>query len=100
MKIKVKNDLGQAKEIKIGFSWTMFFWGIFVPLFRTDWKHFFIIFGVSVVLGFIGFAFLVPFIMLVLSFMYNKMYASDLYKDGYRGLTPEEDEILVNYITK
>lgn len=27
MKIKVKNELGAGKEIKLGYSWTMFFGG-------------------------------------------------------------------------
>ena len=98
MKIKVKNDLGQAKEIKIGFSWTVFFWGLWVPLFRTDWKHFFIFLVVTSVLTFIGMPYVTPFVMLVVAFIYNKLYASDLYQKGYRGLTPEEEEILVNYI--
>lgn len=99
MKIKVKDEIGKVKEIKIGFSWTLFFWGLFVPLIRADWKHFFIIFGVSVVLGFVGLAFVVPFVMLALAFLYNKMYATDLFKDGYRGLTDEENEILTKYIS-
>ena len=28
----------QLKQAPIGFSWTNFFFGFFVPLFRGDWK--------------------------------------------------------------
>ena len=47
MKIRVKNDVDKRKEVKLGFSWSMFFFGVFVPLFRGDWKWFLIILGIS-----------------------------------------------------
>ena len=99
MKIRVKNDIDKRKEIKIGFSWTMFFFGVFVPLFRGDWKWFLIIFGINLSLTIIGLSFIVPFLMVGLSFFYNRLYAKDLYEKGYRGLTPEENQELIKYIT-
>lgn len=98
MKIRVKNDIGITKEIKVGFSWTMFFFGVFVPLFRGDWKGFVSILGVEFVLTVTGAILIMPLVMLGLSFLYNKLYAKDLYDKGYRGLTPEENQELVKYI--
>ena len=114
MKIRVKNDIGKTKEIKIGFSWSAFFFGAFVPLFRGDWKWFLIILGINTVsatidfgylygmdipLLIIGLSFIVPFLMLGFAFFYNRLYAKDLYEKGYRGLTPEENQELIKYIT-
>ena len=39
MIVNLKNpNTNQFKQVKIGFSWTMFFFGFWVPLFRGDWK--------------------------------------------------------------
>ena len=99
MNIKVKNELGNAKEIKLGFSWTFFFFGFFVPLFRKDWKYFLIILVASTVLSVLGLGLVAWIGNVVLSFIYNKLYAKDLYEEGYRGLTEEENKLLVNYIS-
>ena len=98
MNIRVKNDIDKRKEVKLGFSWTMFFFGVFVPLFRGDWKWFLIILGIDVALTITGLIFIMPLLMLGLSFFYNRLYAKDLYDKGYRGLTLEEDRELVKYI--
>ena len=37
--ITVKNSNGVTKTVKNGFSWTMLFFGAFVPLVRGDWKY-------------------------------------------------------------
>ena len=99
MNIRVKNDIDKCKEVKLGFSWTMLFFGVFVPLFRGDWKGFLSILGVEFVLTVTGAIFIMPLVMLGLSFLYNKIYAKDLYDKGYRGLTAEENQELVKYIT-
>jgi len=68
--ITLKSDSGEKKECPIGFSWTTFFFGFFVPLFREDWKWCAIMllaapasFGLS---------------WLVFPFIYNSMYINDL----------------------
>ena len=38
MIVRLKNDIGMVKEAKIGFSFTTFFFGPFVPALRGDWK--------------------------------------------------------------
>jgi len=98
MNIKIRNEFDNVKEIKLGFSWTMFFFGVFVPLVRGDWKYFFIITGVALVLTIISMGFLGGLTQLVFCFVYNKLYARDLYEQGYRGLSKGENDLLRQYI--
>ena len=44
MTLNMKNpQTGQVKQAPVGFSWTVFFWGMFPPFFRGDIKYGFII---------------------------------------------------------
>ena len=74
---------GTVKNVKVGYSWTMFFWGSFVPLIRGDIKWFFISLLLSIIS--LGIAWLV-----VLPFVYNKVYIKDLIEKGYK---PESEEL-------
>lgn len=67
---------GQAKQAKIGFSWTVFFFGCFPALFRGDLKWFFTIL--------IANFFTAGFSNLVFMFIYNKLYLNDLLLQGFR----------------
>src|SRR5699024_507040 len=98
MNIKIRNEFDNVKEIKLGFSWTMFFFGVFVLLVLGDWKYFFIITGVALVLTIISMGFLGGLTQLVFCFVYNKLYARDLYEQGYRGLSKGENDLLRQYI--
>lgn len=75
MQIRLQNDAGQVKTPKIGFSWTVLFFGFFVPLFRGDakWAIFMMI---ADVLTF----WLANFL---LCFLYNGIYVKDLLEKGY-----------------
>ena len=80
MKLNLKNQFGAIKTVKLGFSWTMLFFGFFVPLFRGDWKWAIL-------------SFLLPFVtactsLFILPFLYNKMYIKDLIVKGW---TPADD---------
>lgn len=67
---------GAIKEAPVGFSWTVFFFGFFPPLFRGDWKWAVIIFLLAVVtFGLSNFVFM---------FIYNKCYIKDLIGAGYK----------------
>ena len=66
---------GIQKKSFIGFSWTTFFFGFFVPLIRGDIKWFLIM----LILIFISFG-LAKFI---LCFLYNKFYTVNLLEKGY-----------------
>lgn len=67
---------GMTKEVKEGFSWTVLFFGIFVPLIRGDWLWFLIMLVAAFVTS--GFAWL------VFPFIYNKIYINNLMEKGYR----------------
>ena len=72
-----KNPMtGAMKEAPVGFSWTVFFFGFFPPLFRGDWKWFFIILLLALItMGLSSFVFM---------FIYNKIYIKDLIGAGYK----------------
>ncbi|MDQ0229255.1 hypothetical protein [Metabacillus malikii] len=36
-KVRLKNSTGVVKEVKVGFSWTTFFFGGWVAIFRGQW---------------------------------------------------------------
>lgn len=40
MKVNMKNQFGVIKQQKVGFSWTMFFFGALVYCFRGMWSEF------------------------------------------------------------
>ena len=76
MKRMMKNEIGQVKVVKEGFSWTMLFFGIFVPLYRGDWKWFLIILIANL--------FTYGLASVVFAFIYNKIYINDLLEKGYK----------------
>lgn len=76
MKRMMKNEIGQVKIVKEGFSWTMLFFGIFVPLYRGDWKWFLIILIANI--------FTYGWASVVFAFIYNKIYINDLLEKGYK----------------
>ena len=70
MHIKFQKN-GITKEVKVGFSWTTFFFGAFVPIMRGMWKHVFIYFATF---GFAGLYYI---------FKINKLYAFQLLENGW-----------------
>ena len=98
MKIRVKNAIDKAKEVKLGFSWTTLLFGALVPLFRLDIKYFAIMLAANFLLTAMELYSLSPIVTLAFAFFYNKLYAKDLYKKGYRGLTREENDEFIKYV--
>ena len=78
----------QAKQTKVGFSWTVFFFGPFPALFRGDWKWFLIIL--------IANSFTAGFSNLVFIFIYNKLYINDLLLQGFVPNDHASHDILVS----
>lgn len=71
----LRNQNGVTKQVKKGFSWSMLFFGIFVPLVRGDWKYFLISLIAAIVTGGTSW--------LIFPFFYNKLYLNDLLNSGY-----------------
>ena len=75
-KIKVKhNDSGIQKHTFVGYSWTYFFFGFFVPIFRGE-----------IAVAFLHFIFsLMTFgiFQLIMTFLYNKQYSTRLLNDSW-----------------
>ena len=72
------------KQAPVGFSWTVFFFGFFPPLFRGDWKWGIVMlvaalctFGIST---------------LVFMFIYNKLFVKSLLDSGYTSV--DGDDVL------
>ena len=76
MKQTMKNEIGQIKIVKEGFSWTTLFFGIFVSLCRGDWKWFLIMLIANI--------FTYGLASIVFAFIYNKIYINDLLEKGYK----------------
>jgi hypothetical protein len=71
----MSNITGRFRQGRIGFSWTVLFFGFFVPLFRKDWKGAFHLFlASSLTLGLSN---------LIFAFYYNKKHLRSLLKSGY-----------------
>lgn len=75
MRINIRNPYGMVKQVKLGFSWTMLFFGIFVPLLRGDLKWTFISLILVIITS--GFAWL------ILPFFYNRLYIKDMLEKGW-----------------
>ncbi len=78
----------KVKKAYLGTSWTFFFFGLFVPLFRKDYK-FFIILGTIECLLFVFLNTILSTIILIIITMtfsdhYNTMHTMKLLKSGYR----------------
>ncbi|MFJ7312666.1 hypothetical protein ACIQVE_07815, partial [Pseudomonas sp. NPDC098747] len=81
--IKLKNEgTGQFKEVPVGFSWTTFFFGFFPALFRGDFKHFFILFFLTVPTAGI--------VLIIYWFKYNKFYTNDLISRGFKAVMSKQ----------
>lgn len=75
MKVYMKNQFGAMKQVKVGFSWTMLFFGFIVPLIRGDWKWCIVSLLISLVTCGIAW--------IVFPFIYNKIYIKDLIENGW-----------------
>ena len=87
MIVRLKNDIGMVKEVKVGFSWTNFFFGPFVPALRGDWKYA----GIMVICAMIT----AGISSLVFPFAYNKLYIKDLLMKGFLPASENDRNILI-----
>ena len=76
-KIVLENPFnGHIREVPAGFSWTMFFFGFFVPLFRGDIKWFIL----CAILDLFTFG----LYQLFFAFLYNNIYRKRLISKGFK----------------
>lgn len=90
-KVNLINDAGVMRIAPIGFSWTMLFFGPYVPLFRGDLKW--------TILHLLTFLLTLPLLgvgWLILPFIYNIEYTADLLERGYKPADEESRVALVN----
>ncbi|KGR73550.1 hypothetical protein [Ureibacillus manganicus] len=85
--VKLKNGVGLTKEMKVGFSWTTFFFGGWVALFRGQWGELVKwIFLNPITLGIWG---------LVQCWTANKKQIISFLEKGYEPMTEGDRHILV-----
>ncbi len=89
MKVKLKSPHMDIKQFKLGFSWTMLFFGGIIPLVRGDLKHFFISILLSIVT--------MGLFWVIFPFFYNKLYIKRLVDTGWKPALDKDKEILKNY---
>ncbi|UTR13865.1 DUF2628 domain-containing protein [Salipaludibacillus sp. LMS25] len=94
MRVQLKNNAGVIKEVKVGFSWTTFFFGLFPALFRGDLKWAAIIFIITLIVGISTMGFGVSIPGIIFSFIYNKLYIKDLLEKGYRPANDSSQQAL------
>lgn len=75
MGILLKNNANVVKNVPTGFSWTVLFFGCFVPLFRGDIKWFIAMLILAIITSGLSW--------LVLPFTYNKSYIKGLLEHGF-----------------
>jgi len=76
---------GNMREAPVGFSWTVLFFGIFPPMFRSDWK--------GMVLIWISAIFTLGFSGLIWPFFYNKLYICKLISDGFKVVSVDDGDL-------
>lgn len=90
----------EVKHVKVGFSWTEFFWGFWPTILRADWKWFIIIVMADLCLGVFTWGGGSLFFNFIFGFFYNKLYINDLLNVGYEPIDKLSYNILLakNYI--
>lgn len=82
------------KEGFVGFSWTTFFFGFFVPLFRKDYISALVLFIVSCIVSFLTYGAGGFILNVIVSFAYNKYYTENLIKLGFVPTNEYDEELL------
>lgn len=84
MKTVLIHDSGIIKKVKLGYSWTLFFWGALVPLLRGDFKWTVILLLLHYMAGRTGLGLGISLINFLFAFFYNRIYVRNLLEKGYR----------------
>lgn len=87
MIVTLADQAGQVRTAKVGFSWTVLFFGFLVPIYRGDAKWTVIMFIASILTIWLA--------NIVLSFTYNGTYIRNLLSRGFRPADDVSREILI-----
>lgn len=92
----LKKD-GQVKMGYVGISWTVLFFGFFVPIFRKDYMVALGIFFISILLGAVTTGLGSIVFNIIIGFVYNKFYTTNLIKKGYKPEYEDGKKLLDKY---
>ncbi|MBR5914736.1 MAG: hypothetical protein IKZ58_10315 [Selenomonadaceae bacterium] len=76
-------DSNVVKKCPTGFSWTTFFFGLFVPLIRGDFKWAAIVFVIFTVISVVTAGIGSLGVNIIFAFLYNKIYIRELMNKGF-----------------
>ena len=85
----------EIKIVKIGFSWVTFFFGFLVPFYRKDWNTGWMLLTIMVI-SHMMLPLLMFLILVVFSFLYNRIYINMLLKSGWRFTTKDDERLWEN----
>jgi hypothetical protein len=88
LKVTLRHSSGVTKRVKVGFSWTFFFFGLWVVLFRGDFKNFFRIWGLGIIT--LGIYYIIS------CWTYNKRYTEDLLVKGFSPVDDLAKNVLIS----
>lgn len=94
MKVSLRNNAGVIKQVKVGFSWTTFFFGLLPALFRGDLKWFIIMLIAEIILGSFTVGIGAGIVGIVFAFIYNKIYIRGLLEKNWRPASQTDEDIL------
>lgn len=72
-----------VKTSYVGFSWTVFFFGAFVPLIRGRYLDALVMFIVALIVAYFSNGLGNLFLGIILGFFYNKYATEQMLKEGY-----------------
>ena len=116
VKVKLEKD-GFKKDAYVGFSWTTFFFGFWVPSFRLDLKGFLVFLGIMLfqtttilfviinalktwefyiltifIFSYIGINYIISFLLAI---YYNKIYTKNMLLDGWKPMDNDEYSLAI-----
>ena len=84
MKVQLRNKFTQQiKEVKLGYSWTTLFWGLFPALFRQDWIGALVIGIINIFVSAFTYGTGLIIIDAIIAAFYNKNYIKRQLMNGW-----------------
>jgi len=94
-KLTLKNQNSEEiKQVKVGYSWTVFFWGCIPSLIRKDWMGALVILVLNLFVSYLVGAYGLLVADAIIGALYNKNYISRLLKDGFVPVSEQDKSLL------